>query len=238
MHMMIRAADDGPLKPEPQVFESLLDLDGRHILELGCGTARLTRLIAETGSGRRVTALEVDRIQHDKNLQIDDLPNVHFDLAGAEAIPLADASVDVVFMFKSLHHVPMAVMDRAMAEIARVLKPGGQAYVSEPIFAGAFNEILRLFNDEQVVRQAAFEAVQRAVGSGLLELREQVFFRSPVKFADFAEFEQRIIGATHSEFRLSPETYGEVKGRFALHQTAEGANFEQPIRVDLLAKPA
>jgi hypothetical protein len=65
-----------------------------------------------------------------------------------------------------------------------------------------------------------------------------VFFRSPVKFADFAEFEQRIIGATHSEFKLSAEVYGEVKGRFALHQSAEGANFEQPIRVDLLRKPA
>ena len=56
--------------------------------------------------------------------------------------------------------------------------------------------------------------------------------------AALAEFEQRIIGATHSEFKLTPEVYGEVKARFALHQTAEGANFEQPIRVDLLQRPA
>jgi SAM-dependent methyltransferase len=238
MSMMIRAQDDGPLQPEPQLFERLLDLDGKDILELGCGTAQLTRLIAETGTGRRITALEVDRIQHDKNLAVEDLPNVHFDLAGAEAIPLADASIDVVFMFKSLHHVPMETMAQAMGEVARVLRPGGLAYISEPVYAGEFNDILKLFNDEKVVREAAFAAVHSAVDKGLFELQEQVFFRSPVQFADFAEFEQRIIGVTHSEFKLSPETYGEVKARFALHQTAEGADFAQPIRVDLLRKPA
>lgn len=238
MTMLIRAEQDGPLQPEPQVFEGLLELDGKDILELGCGAARLTRLIAETGRDRRLTALEVDRIQHAKNLAIDDLPNVRFDLAGAEDIPLADASVDVVFMFKSLHHVPVGQMSAAMAEIARVLRPGGQLYVSEPVYAGAFNDILKLFNDEREVRQAAFAAECAALDKGLFELDRQVFFRSPVQFADFAEFEQRIIGATHSEFRLSPETYAEVKSRFALHQTAEGANFEQPIRVDLLRRPA
>ena len=238
MTMLLRATDDGPKQPEPEVFGRLLDLDHKDILELGCGTAQLTRLIAEGGPGRRITALEVDRIQHDKNLAIDDLPNVHFDLAGAQAIPLDDASVDVVFMFKSLHHVPRDMMGQAMDEIARVLRPGGVLYVSEPVYAGAFNDILKLFNDEQQVRQAAFEAVQAAVQRGLFQLREQVFFRSPIYFADFAEFERRIIGVTHSEFKLSPETYGEVKARFALHQTAEGVNFEQPIRVDLLQRPA
>jgi SAM-dependent methyltransferase len=238
MTMLIRAAEDGPKQPEPELLNRLLDLDNKDILELGCGAANLTRIIAEGGPGRRITALEVDRIAHDKNLAIDDLPNVHFDLAGAESIPLDDASVDVVFMFKSLHHVPRDSMDQAMAEIARVLRPGGLLYVSEPIYAGAFNDILKLFNDEQQVRQAAFEAEQAAVQRGLFQLREQVFFRTPVYFADFAEFEQRIIGATHSEFRLSPETYGEVKARFALHQTAEGVNFEQPIRIDLLQRPA
>jgi len=238
MSMLIRALDDGPLQPEPALFEQLLDLDHKDILELGCGSARLTRLIAETGPGRRITALEVDRIQHDLNLAIDDLPNVHFDLAGAEAIPHADASIDVVFMFKSLHHVPMELMDQAMTEIARVLRPGGLLYVSEPVYAGAFNEILKLFNDEQRVREAAFAVVQKAVEQGLFDLERQVFFRSPVGFADFAEFEQRIIGATHSEFKLSPETYAAVRARFAVHQTAEGASFEQPIRVDLLQKPA
>ena len=42
-----------------------------------------------------------------------------FGLAGAEDIPLGDESVDVVFMFKSLHHVPVDLMDQSMREIRR-----------------------------------------------------------------------------------------------------------------------
>jgi 2-methylisocitrate lyase-like PEP mutase family enzyme len=66
-------------------------------------------------------------------------------------------------MFKSLHHVPVPLMDQALAEIRRVLKPGGLAYISEPVFAGEFNEVLRLFHDESIVRREAFSAIERAV---------------------------------------------------------------------------
>lgn len=236
MTLQIAAADPGPLQAEPVLFEALMDLDRQHILELGCGTAQLTRLIAEGGEARQITALEVDRIQHDKNLTISDLPNVHFALAGAQDIPLDDASVDRVFMFKSLHHVPVSSMDDAFAEIARVLRPGGLLYVSEPIYDGDFNEILKLFNDEREVRNAAFAAEQRALAGGSFTLRGQHFFRAPMHFDDFADFEQRVLGVTHSDFQLSDETYREVQARFARHVDEDGADFAQPIRVDLLQR--
>ena len=226
-----------PTYPEPQLFERVLPLDGASIIELGCGRAQLTRLIASAGSGRRILALEVDEIQHGINSTISDLPNVRFDLAGAQAIPAADRSADVVLMFKSLHHVPAELMGTAFSEIRRVLKPGGLAYISEPVFAGDFNEILRLFNDEQRVRQLAFAAVQSAVTSGQFELVEQTFFNTPVKFEDFAEFERLILGVTHTRIELSAEVLEEVKRRFARHVTAEGVRFAQPIRVDLLRRP-
>ena len=79
-----------------------------------------------------------------------------FDLAGAQQIPLDDGSVDIVLMFKSLHHVPLELMEASLQEINRVLKPGGLAYISEPVFSGDFNDILRLFNNEKKVREAAF----------------------------------------------------------------------------------
>ena len=100
--------------PETEIYNRLLSLDNKHILELGCGSAEITRNIATAGAGRKITALEVDEIAHEKNLQIRDLPNVTFAIAGAQEIPLADASVDVVFMFKSLHHVPLDLMDLSM----------------------------------------------------------------------------------------------------------------------------
>ena len=132
-----------------------LPLDGACILEFGCGKAEKTRILAESGRPREIIALEVDTIQHARNLEITDLPTVRFSHGGAEAIPVDDASVDIVLMFKSLHHVPVADMDRALAEIARVLKPGGVAWISEPVFAGDLNEVFRLFHNEQLVRVAA-----------------------------------------------------------------------------------
>ena len=168
-----------------------LPLDGACILELGCGKAEKTRILAETGRPREIIALEVDTIQHARNLEIADLPTVRFSHGGAEAIPVDDASVDIVLMFKSLHHVPVADMDRALAEIARVLKPGGVAWISEPVFAGDLNEVFRLFHNEHLVREAAFAAICKAVASDSLNLDKQMFFNTRSYFESFAQFDTR-----------------------------------------------
>lgn len=223
--------------PEAEIYERLLALDGKHILELGCGGAEITRNIASAGSERRITALEVDEIAHGKNLQITDLPNVSFGLAGAQDIPLENESVDVVLMFKSLHHVPVELMDVAMREISRVLKPGGLAYISEPIFAGPFNEILRLFHDESGVREAAFNTLNKAVDEGLFDLVEETFFNSPMKFESFADFENKVLKATHTHHHLDEQVYSQVKERFEGHVGEDGAHFKMPMRVDLLQRP-
>jgi len=222
--------------PESEIYDGLLSLDGKHILELGCGSAEITRNIATSGTDRKITALEVDEIAHNKNLQIMDLPNVTFGLSGAQEIPLEDGSVDVVLMFKSLHHVPLELMQPSMHEIRRVLKPGGLLYVSEPVFAGDFNEILRLFHDEQKVREAAFHTVEKAVNDGLFSLVEETFFNSPMKFENFAEFETNTINATHSQHSLDDVLYKRVKQRFEQHLGDDGAHFLMPIRVDLLQR--
>ena len=187
---------------EPEIYNRLLSLDNKHILELGCGSAVITRNIATQGTGRKITALEVDDLAHDKNCQLNDLPNVTFKLAGAQNIPLDDESVDVVFMFKSLHHVPLDLMGASMQEINRVLKKGGKLYISEPVFEGDFNEVLRLFHDEQAVRKAAFEAIKRVVDEGLFSLLDEVFFNSPMTFESFSEFENNVINVTHSSHKL------------------------------------
>lgn len=223
---------------EVKLLLDTLPLDAASVLELGCGKADKTRLLAESGRVREIVALEVDAIQHAKNLKIDDLPQVRFDRGGAEAIPLPDASVDLVLMFKSLHHVPLAQMDRALAEIARVLKPGGLAWISEPVYAGELNEVFKLFHDEKIVREAAFAALCRAVDGGVLQSRQQLFFNTRSHFADFAQFDQRMIQVTHSDHRLSPELYAQVRACFERYLGADGATFLNPQRVDLLVRPA
>ncbi|HMN83142.1 MAG TPA: class I SAM-dependent methyltransferase [Burkholderiaceae bacterium] len=236
--MRIAADDPGELTGESKVYERLLPLAGARVLELGCGKAEHTRGIARRHPETQIVALEVDEVQLAENLAGPQLPNLRFGRGGAQAIDHPDGSFDVVMMFKSLHHVPGAVLDQAMDEIARVTKPGGLVYVSEPIFAGAYNEVIRVFHDEQKVRQAAFDAVAGAVGRGRFELVSQTFFRSPVVFEDFADFERKMIGATHTIHRLTDAQYREVRERFAAHVAKAGApRFEAPMRVDLLRRP-
>lgn len=208
-----------------------------HILELGCGNADKARSILRTGKVAFYLALEADPVQHAKNQALTDLASVRFELGGAENIPAENNSFDLVLMFKSLHHVPLDQMDRALGEIQRVLKPGGLAYISEPVFAGDYNEILRLFHDEEQVRIAAFAAIERSVASGLLELVEEKFFKTEVRFRDFPQFEERVIGVTYQQHRLTPECLADVRSRFHSHLTPEGARFFTPNRLDLLRKP-
>lgn len=230
--MRISNPKAGLVENEMDVIGRLLALEGATVLELGCGKAEKTRIIAEKAAS--VLALEVDEIQLAK--LTDDLPNVRFMHGGAEKIPAADASFDLVLMFKSLHHVPAELMDEAFTEIYRVLKPGGFVYISEPVYAGDFNEILRLFHDEKTVREQAFAAEKKAAGSGLLSLVKQMFFLQAMHFADFGQFEAQVIGVTHTDHRLSPELLERVKFDFDRHMTADGASFTMPLRVDLFRK--
>jgi len=235
--MQIQATPEPGVINEAEVYNRLLPIDGAHIIELGCGHAAHTRAIAESGRPASILACEVDTIQHEKNLTITDLPTVTFAHAGAQEIPSEENSADIVMMFKSLHHVPQDQMAKALQEIRRVLRPGGLAYISEPVYAGDFNEVLRLFHDEKAVREAAFTAVQNAVNNGVLELVEQHFFNTPMDFSDFADFEQRIIGATHTDHNLAPDLLQTVREKFDGFMGPDGAHFVMPIRVDLLRKP-
>jgi ubiquinone/menaquinone biosynthesis C-methylase UbiE len=220
-----------------EVYEALLPLAHARVLELGCGAAEATREIAARTPGVSILALEVDRIQHEKNRTLADLPNVTFEAGGAEAIPAPDASFDIVLMFRSLHHVPVSSMDEALREIHRVLVRGGLAYFEEPVFDGEYSELVRPFHDERFVREAAFLALTRSVDSGLMELVTEKFFLVHKRFRDWAQFERKVREETHTVHHLTGEQWQAAKARFMRSMTPDGVVFATPMRVDLLRKP-
>lgn len=232
MHISNPAAS--PVANEADVITGLLPLEGASVLELGCGKAEKTYFIAQKAAS--ILALEVDETQLAMHKDGAPSKNIRFEHGGAEKIPASNDSFDLVLMFKSLHHVPAELMEMAFSEIHRVLKPGGMAYISEPVFAGEFNEILRLFHDEQTVRELAFAAVKNAVSSGQFSLVQQTFFSQPIHFENFDQLEQQVIKVTHTEHRLSSILLDEVRSAFDKHMTPAGADFQMPIRVDLLRK--
>jgi trans-aconitate methyltransferase len=115
--MRLRDPDSRVICSERDVYTELLPLADARVAELGCGRAELTRAIAEEFPTAQIIALEVDTVQHARNLAITDLPNVRFVAGGAEALPLDDDSVDLVLMFKSLHHVPSHLLDTAHVDV-------------------------------------------------------------------------------------------------------------------------
>ena len=88
------------------------------VLDLGAGTGKLTALLAELGAD--VTAVEPDQAMLAELRR--QLPSVRALPGPAEAIPLADGSVDAVLCAQSMHWFDMS---RALPEMARVLAPGG-----------------------------------------------------------------------------------------------------------------
>ncbi len=225
------------ISDEIDLLAQLLPAPGPRVIELGCGSARMARQMLQRWPDMSYLGLEVDQVQHARNLQ-DVPPRMRFEAAGAQDIPCADAQFDLALMLKSLHHVPVDLMDKALAEVARVLAPGGYLYVSEPVYAGPLNEVVRLYNDEGVVRAAAQAALDRALAAPNSLWREaaQQRFETPVKFADFDDFAQRMMYPSFANHQITPALRDQVAAAFAPHCTASGAHFVRPMHVRLLQR--
>lgn len=224
-------------RDELNLLAELVPLAGLQVIELGCGSARLARDLLARHPDARVTGLEVDAIQHARNLAAP-AERLSFIAAGAEAIPLPEAQFDLALMLKSLHHVPLPRMGQALDEVARVLRPGGHLYVSEPVYDGALNEIVRLYNDEGVVRAAAQAAVDAALTTGRWQPVAERRFDMPVRWRDFAEFEQRMMRPTFADHRLDDAKIARVRAAFEPHVGPDGAHFTRPMHVRLLRRIA
>ncbi len=104
--------------------------------------------------------------------------------------------------------------------------------------AGSFNDILKLFHDEQAVRIAAFDATKSALDKGLYDLVTEQFFNTTVSFDDFDDFSSRVIQVTHTDHQLSASQYDLVRQKFEEEISAGDGHFTAPIRIDLLRKVA
>lgn len=222
---------------ELSVLSDMVPLAGQRIIELGCGDANLARALLALHPDAGVTGLEVDARQHAKNLAAPQ-QGLTFIEAGAQAIPFPDASFDLALMLKSLHHVPMSLLAQALAEVARVLRPGGHLYVSEPVYGGPLNEVIRVFNDEGVVRAAAQDALDDALRGDVWSQVAERRFEMPVRFRDFADFERRMMRPTFADHHIDEAKLAAARAAFEPHVGAEGARFTRPMHVRLLRRLA
>lgn len=99
---------------------------GGRVLDLGCGPGRLTGHLRELGLDVEGLDLSPGMVEVARRTH----PAIPFVVGTATDLPQADASLAGVVAFHSLIHVPDDWLDRAVAEVARVLRPGGTALVT------------------------------------------------------------------------------------------------------------
>ena len=114
---------------------SLLALEpGQRVLDLGCGTGELTRMIADrldaTSGGQAVgidAAAKMIAVARKKRGNA----VCRFDVVAAESLPYENGSFDAVVSSLFFHHVDLTLKQRTLAESFRVLKPGGKLIIAD-----------------------------------------------------------------------------------------------------------
>ena len=119
--------DDPKIQKYPmQMYHYLAaktEVKGKHLLEVGSGRGGGARYIAGSLQPASYTGIDIAQSAVDLANKIHPLPNLRFIQGSAEAIPLADNSIDVVLNVESCH--AYGSVDKFLSEVKRVLKPGG-----------------------------------------------------------------------------------------------------------------
>jgi ubiquinone/menaquinone biosynthesis C-methylase UbiE len=124
------------LQDEEQVMGELLDLrSGEVVLDIACGPGNSTRrLVADVGDDGLVMGLDAAAPMLARAVTDTNAPNVAYVRGDAEHLPFGDATFDAVSCFAALYLVDDP--DAVLAEMARVLRPGGRLAILTSVHRG------------------------------------------------------------------------------------------------------
>jgi len=131
------------------IQETVLDLATEQvphptaILDIGCGTGRLLRATASRFPSARLVG--VDAAEGMVTQAIASLPpgmEIQFQRAVAESLPFPDGSFDLVFSTMTFHH--WSDQEKGVAEVRRVLTPGGRWLLADVVADGLMALVFRL----------------------------------------------------------------------------------------------
>jgi SAM-dependent methyltransferase len=159
---------------------------GRRVLELGCGTGEFTRRVASSGAS--IVALDLSpELLAKARARVGARESVWFIRGNAEILPFPCAHFDAVFGCSVLHHLNL---ETTLAEVQRVLRPGGRLTFSEP---NLFNpQVFLMFKvrglrarfgvspDEMAFSRATITRALQRLGFGQISVRHFDFLHPSI----------------------------------------------------------
>jgi SAM-dependent methyltransferase len=213
------------------IRDSLNPIDGKRILDIGCGSGALAATLSSEGA--KVVGIDVEETAIESARR--NAPLAEFRTGSASQLSFADQAFDATIFVNSLHHIDPPSMEQALSEAGRVLKHGGHLIVIEPLPEGSFFETFRSIEDETAVRLESQSAIRRFTRPDLRHEKSVEFLRIET-FGDFDAFISRTTAADKSRLAIVNQKRKPIRQAFEANST-RGKNgsyvFEQPLKVDI-----
>jgi ubiquinone/menaquinone biosynthesis C-methylase UbiE len=164
-----------------RALEALIDQaeirDADRVLDVGCGTGSLAILLFRRHPGAEIVGVDPDpkAMTRARNKARRANARVRFEQAYAQALPAADGSFDRVLSSFMMHHLPVEIKRGMLADVRRVLAPGGSFHLMDFMPSAERNDglLARLVHGDSTMRDNGDEqvgALLREAGFG--EVRE------------------------------------------------------------------
>ena len=182
----------------PAFLAMLPPVSGLAGLDIGCGEGTNTRHVARMGASMHAIDIAPTFIRHAQALETREPLGIKYQVGDGTKLPFADASFDFATAFMSLMDMPDQA--GALAEAARVLRPGGflQFSILHPCFvpphrrvvrdAGGRTlaiEVARYFDTEAYIDEWMFSVIPPEQRAGLKPFRIPVFHHPLSQWVEF-----------------------------------------------------
>jgi len=122
-----------------------VDIQGKDVLEVGSGRGGGASYVKRYLKPRTVLGIDIAQSAVDLSNQLHQVPGLSFQQGDAENLPLEDELFDVVLNVESSHCY--GNMEKFVAEVFRVLRPGGYFSFTDLRFANKLQETRKLFHE-------------------------------------------------------------------------------------------